>query len=709
MVLGAASPLRAVPVDLRVVSSAPMDSGSNLEAVVAGPVVAGQGWKVAGPVAGLDPSLVMVTGAPVSARSLLMQLFFPGPGPDSYIGRFGIDVTTDAMPSAEARWMPLILEPASAADPSVNLNAVPVVMMEHRVAPFVVTLRARAPFDGITGFRLKAFPEKPSPGGKPRVAGDAAGSALQLPDDPAAATGDVPGRGPGGSFLLGGFRVESDTPRSSNLALGRQVYCSRQVQAGLPSRNLTDGFHATWSQPQTDAAQPEGFFQMDLGQIIPLDHLVVRRRPAPEGATPPAAYHVELLTESGGFDGTVVWRADRPAGRARRSADIIRADDGQGEFTGRRLIIHGQSVAGDQPQTAEIEVYPALKAEARSWLADDRLLAGTAGVRIPAGTRKLSFVPLCRTPAEGVHQCRWKLHGWSSDWQEAVLGAVVTLDPVPRPGEYRLEVQARHTDGVWDRTGLVSLVRAEPPWWNHAPSAVAVLLGSVVTAGAGGWFWFAHRLRRRLHRTEAHLELHRDRLRISRDMHDEIGARLTSIALLAERTQRQPDAAPRLLDDLAQQARTTVEALDTIVWAVNPRHDTVGGLQDYLCDYAPSYLAGGGMECRMDFRVSHPERPLALAVRHHLLMAAKEALQNAVKHSHGTLCTLTLTDQRNRLELGITDDGQGFGPEPPTGVSHTGMASMLQRLTEAGGSGEFLPGPDAKGACVRLIVPLEPF
>ena len=63
-------------------------------------------------------------------------------------------------------------------------------------------------------------------------------------------------------------------------------------------------------------------------------------------------------------------------------------------------MIHGHSKAGDQPQIAEIEVYPALKAEARSWLADDRLLADSAGVRLPAGTRKLSFVPLCQAPAE---------------------------------------------------------------------------------------------------------------------------------------------------------------------------------------------------------------------------------------------------------------------------------------------------------------------
>ena len=80
-----------------------------------------------------------------------------------------------------------------------------------------------------------------------------------------------------------------------------------------------------------------------------------------------------------------------------------------------------------------------------------------------------------------------------------------------------------------------------------------------------------------------------------------------------------------------------------------------------------------------------------------------------MKHAKGKLCTIALTDQRNRGECTSPDDGQGFGPSPATGASHTGMTSMLQRLTEADGTCEFLPGPDSKGACVRLTVPLDPF
>jgi signal transduction histidine kinase len=669
----------AVPVRVRpVAASAAAVPGFPLEAVVAFPVMAGKGWRAGGDALTREHFAVFVPEAPVSAGQLLMELEFPGPEPGDYFGKFGVDVTTDAAPALDGRWMPLILETTSASDPDFAVAATPSVVLDRRHTPLVLTLRARVPFDGITGFRLRIFPESHE-GGIPRL-----------------------GRGPEGGFLLGGFRVEADVPRSTNLALGRQVYCSRQVQSGLPSRNLTDGFHATWSQPERQEGVAEGFFQMDLGQTTALDHVVVRRRQGPGAVPPPEGYAVELLTESSGAG----WRARRSADQARPAMEVLRAGDGTGEFSGRMLMIRVEGGAGDQPQLAEIEVYPALRAEARQWLADGRVLEAAGPVQIPSGTTQLSFVPMGTGSTDGVTGCRWRLEGWQDSWQEAVMGRTIHFTALPGPGSYQVVVEARHSDGLWDATGRPVGMVVAAPWWSHAPSVVAAISGSLATAGAGAWFLMARRLRGRLAHTEQHLELHRDRLRISRDMHDEIGARLTSIAMLADRTRHQPGETPALLDDLAHQARSTVEALDTIVWAVNPRHDTVGGLADYLCDYAPVFLATAGMACQLDFQVVRPARPLALAVRHHLLMAAKEALQNVVKHSGARHCAVTLNEAAEGLELTVTDDGHGLGPVPSGGVSHTGLEAMRQRMAEAGGTCEISPGAQGCGVRVRLKVPL---
>ena len=629
-----------------------------------------------------DMSAVFLPAVPVSAKQLLLRLVFPGPDPEAYFGKFGVDVTTDASPAAEGRWMPLILETTSAAEPAVPLAAVPLVTLEKRAAPFTVSLRARVPFDGITGFRLRVFAEERADGSR------------------------APGRAADGSFLLGDFLVEADQPRSTNLALGRQVYCSRAVRAGFPSRNLTDGFHATWCQPEREPGQTEGFFQLDLGQITALDHLTLRRPPEADGGVVPHGYEIELLTESGGFDSEVLWRTERPF--PQKAEAVIRPADGRGEFAGRSLMIRSRGGAGDEPKVAEIEVYPALRPTARQWLADGRALGSAAGpVNVPAGARGLTFVPVSGLPAEGLSRCRWRLGDAADAWTESALGEPVTL-AVPPPGEYSLLVQALHSDGVWDTSGAPVLLRVAAPWWSHGPTAAAAWGGAALLLGAGWWWLHERRLRRRLSRTERHLALHRDRLRISRDMHDEIGARLTSIAMLAERTRHGPDHDPLLLDDLAHQARDTVEALDTIVWAVNPHHDTAGGLADYLSDYAPVYLRAAGIDCALDFRIDAPDRPLSLAVRHNLLMAAKEALQNVVKHSGAARCTVTLTDAGGReLEARVEDDGRGFDPAAARGPSHTGVNAMRQRMAEAGGECAFSPGDAAgPGTRVRLAVPL---
>lgn len=692
-VLWAVGPAWAVPVKIRALPcGVPEAAGFALEEAVDGQMAEGRGWRpvlenVTAARAASGLPVVFVPESPVSATQVLLQLVFPGPDPQDWFGKLGVDVTTDPEPGADGRWMPLILETSSAADPALPLAATPVLVLEKRTAPFVLTLRARVPFDGITGFRLRIFPEQTAAGG------------VAL------------GRGADGSFLLGEFRVEQDLPRSSNIALGRQVYCSRQVERGLPSRHLTDGFYGTWSQPVRNTTDPDAFFQLDLGQNKLLDHVVVRWHQTPGRGAPTQGYELELLTESGGFDGRQSWLGRLRVDGSTRISEEVRAGRGSGEFAGRSLMLHVKGGAGDDPRVAELEVYPALLGTARQWMADGHEIPAPqprGELEIPPGTSALSFVPDCQDRS-AVTRCRWRLEGWRDAWQEAVLGGPVVIQPAPAPGNYQLLIQPLHTDGVWDLSGNPIRVKVLARWWAHLPSAVAAACGLVLAVCAGGWFWLVHRVRKRLARTGKDLALHQARLRISRDMHDEIGARLTSIALLAERTRRQPDAAPQLLDELAGQARSTVEALDTIVWAVNPTHDTPGGLADYLSDYAPQYLSAAGIDCVMDFQLRPDARPLALAVRHQVLMAAKEALQNVVKHSGAGVCRILLTDSGNTLSLVIEDDGKGPGTSGNSvAASHTGIDSMQQRLTEAGGSCVIVSGGSGKGTRVEFSVPLGP-
>ena len=80
-------------------------------------------------------------------------------------------------------------------------------------------------------------------------------------------------------------------------------------------------------------------------------------------------------------------------------------------------------------------------------------------------------------------------------------------------------------------------------------------------------------------------------------------------------------------------ARELTRAMDEIVWAVNPRHDTVEGLANYLEKFALDFLGAAGIRCRLDFPDQYPHWPLTSEIRHNLFLAFKEALHNVVKHA----------------------------------------------------------------------------
>lgn len=683
----------AIPLALRPEeTSAPLRPGFPLAAAVDGAVEADTGWSVGE--GRFEPQVaVFTTSAPLDVALFRFQFLFRAAAGNAAFSEFEVDVTSDEQPSVHGRWMPLLPEDVTsdAGDAARAFGALVRAESGQRVTE--IAFRARAPFDGITGFRLRLFPSgRNAAGQQPPALGG-------LPD---------------GSFLLTELRVEAVPHRSSNLALGRQVYCSRAVAGGLPSRHLTDGFYSTYTHPDPAGGGSEAFFELDLGRMILLDHITVRGREAATTEEGLESYRIELLTESGGYAGRTQWEgvfARAADGSQRRRVDVIRARDGRGTFAARRVRLHNASRRADQPQVAELEVYPALFPRVANWVVGQETRPGGRELFLGGAARKIEFRIEC---GEFPRLCdgiiyRWRVRGWKDAWQETGPDGRVVWSEPPPPGVYRLECQARHSDGVWDLSGQPTVLRILQPWWRDWKTLGGGTLGLLFAGAAIWWRVKAAVMRRRLAAAERHLDLQRERLRIARDMHDEMGARLTYLALLADRVrQTQGDGdgerAAQLLE-LAESARDSVGALDAIVWAVSPKHDSVGDLADYLSDYAPTYLRPAGIECRLDLRVESPDLPLGLRLRHALIMAIKEALQNVVRHAAAQTVEVALVQQRDQLEVTITDDGRGLG-ERAGGATHSGLENMRQRLAEVGGECELSAGPGGRGTRVRLSLRL---
>ncbi|HMO66533.1 MAG TPA: histidine kinase, partial [Verrucomicrobiota bacterium] len=256
-----------------------------------------------------------------------------------------------------------------------------------------------------------------------------------------------------------------------------------------------------------------------------------------------------------------------------------------------------------------------------------------------------------------------------------------------RPGRYVFEVLAANNHGVWVPAPAQFAFTVAPA--VHQTAWFPALVAALLAGGALG----AHRLRVRLVRRRLALEnelgLARERERIARDMHDDVGASLTQIALLAERARRPGGAeAGPILGRIAAAARDSARAMDAIVWAVNPRNDRLEPLAAYLCQCAREYLEPAGVRCRLDVPPLLPDRPVPGAVRHHLLLVLKEALGNAVRHAAAAEVTVRLGLEDGERVLAVTENGRGFNPAAaPAGRpgGGNGLANHRRRLESLGG------------------------
>ncbi|TAE74752.1 MAG: sensor histidine kinase [Verrucomicrobia bacterium] len=212
-------------------------------------------------------------------------------------------------------------------------------------------------------------------------------------------------------------------------------------------------------------------------------------------------------------------------------------------------------------------------------------------------------------------------------------------------------------------------------------------------------------------RLERALALDRERARIARDIHDDLGASLTHIALLGELAQNdidRPERARVHVDDIFRAACKLTRSVDEIVWALNPSNDSIPRFAAYVGDFTQEFLQSADIGCRLSIPADLPGRPLPPKVRHELFLAIKEALHNIVSHAAASSARLEISMRGDHLRVLIADDGRGFDPASPApgrpGGGH-GLANLRQRMQEVGGSLEILSSP---GGGTTVVLEVKP-
>jgi len=267
-----------------------------------------------------------------------------------------------------------------------------------------------------------------------------------------------------------------------------------------------------------------------------------------------------------------------------------------------------------------------------------------------------------------------------------------------KPGRHVFTVAARSGNGLVSDPPARVEFDVEPHFYQTATfSGLAALGGLGVISG------FVSLRLRRARRAAATAE----RRRIARDMHDDLGAELSRLAL---RTDRPEPAAS------SQEARELLRSLDEIVWVVNPCKDSLDSAVNYLGTWIRDYFAGASLDLKLDMPVEVPDLRVSADWRHHLLRSVKEACRNILKHARATRVEFALkigADGRS-FELDLRDNGCGFDLEKTLGESGdscrprlggNGLGNLRRRAEQLGGSLVLTSAP-GQGTRIRLTVPL---
>ncbi|HEY4414664.1 MAG TPA: sensor histidine kinase [Verrucomicrobiae bacterium] len=275
-------------------------------------------------------------------------------------------------------------------------------------------------------------------------------------------------------------------------------------------------------------------------------------------------------------------------------------------------------------------------------------------------------------------------------------------------GNYVFRVE--EADMLGQPTGAAALlgVLVPPPFWRMPWFWGAFLIG-ITAVVLGGWRYVAwHRLNLEMLELKGQRALERERLRISHDIHDDLGARVTQISLLSAMSVENPafpEKARADFDRISRMCRELVSALYETVWAVNPENDNLDALGNYLCQMVNQLCEPS--QCRCRFHMSDLPREIQVSsqTRHNISMAVKEAVHNVIKHAQASELVMRVDLHGNRLSILVQDDGVGF--EAAGKYDGNGLHNMKRRLEDIGGTCfiERLPG---KGTAVHFQLVIAP-
>ncbi len=267
----------------------------------------------------------------------------------------------------------------------------------------------------------------------------------------------------------------------------------------------------------------------------------------------------------------------------------------------------------------------------------------------------------------------YKLIGVDKDWRYTNIDRSATYTDI-EGGSYTFEVKAANSQGIWNEQVTKLNISVTPPFWGTTWFKIiaAIILALII--------YIIHRYRMR-----QLLVIHRIRNNISKDLHDEVGATLSSIRILSEVAhqkvkENQLDYSGQLMAKVSIQAAEMAENMSDIIWTFNPYNDHLGKMIQRL--QLQFYDLCEAKEIRLQTAISDSAIAISLSleVRKNIYLICKEAIHNAVKYADGDLIELTVSGGTRLLKIDIRDNGKGFINDPKS--QGNGIRNMTLRAEE---------------------------
>lgn len=301
------------------------------------------------------------------------------------------------------------------------------------------------------------------------------------------------------------------------------------------------------------------------------------------------------------------------------------------------------------------------------------------------------------------NKIKYRLIGFDNEWTFINNGGIARFTKVP-PGTYRFEaipISANHTYGKKKTLDIIIPPPFWKTWWFSTSIGLAIVLIIAISVGQ----FYRRKLRQQQQLIEREKAISEERNRIAKELHDDMGASLSSILFLSE---------DLLLEDAAVQsnevhrisnlAEKSLENMREIIWALDTGKNTYEDLCSQLRTLATTLLSDNKIQFEPEFMAaSNNDFLLGNECRRNVFLIAKEGLHNIIKHAKASRVKMKLTLVDQKITLKIEDNGQGFDEQLLTSTGY-GLNNMRERALAIGGQLEIKHL--TKGTCLCLTIAL---